>query len=125
MQGTGEFTHQYENYTAWRLLAQGTWVGSAPEAMMNIPWIAADLQEFYRIWLLPCEQHLLVQHAQEVGTVYFPAGLIRKLATERTQDSVLRVLVTQLSRRVAQGDQDLIQGNMDEEQGVLARGLPV
>lgn len=96
-QGEGEAAHEHEDYIAWRNIAQGSWVGGSKDAIQEIPWIAADLQEFYRVWLLPFEQHVLARAGGAVCTVTVAAGVLRKIAEDRTQDSLLRHVVRRLS----------------------------
>jgi hypothetical protein len=104
LQGSGESEHKHEGFTAWRALAKGTWVGGTREADVLIPWLAADLQEFYRTWLLPFEEELVRAHAADVSELRLPAGVLRALAIDSTQDAVLRTLVMKLAQRVADGE---------------------
>lgn len=121
VQGSGEFVHEHESYTAWRLLAQGSWVSGTQSALDALPWLAADLQEFYRVWLLPFQRHILQKNEAAVSTVHVPAGLLRRIAVERTQDSLLRILVTQFSRRIddelATGDGDFCGATVQGDKG--------
>jgi phosphoribosylcarboxyaminoimidazole (NCAIR) mutase len=94
-------------------------VGGTASGLEGIPWIAADLQEFYRVWLLPFEEHLLQQNRSVVATLQVPAGLLRKLAIERTQDSLLRAVVKQLATRASSYAAQLQDSGNSRRAGVL------
>eukprot|EP00892_Ulva_mutabilis_P011391 jgi/Ulvmu1/8624/UM046_0025.1 len=93
-QGDGATVHKNEGATAWRVMATACWV--TPTAAPDIPQLAARLQAHYLTWILPFEQELLREHAAQTATMVLPAVLLRRLALNRTEDSVLRAVVKYL-----------------------------
>jgi hypothetical protein len=112
-QGNGEKIHEFEDASAWRHLAMSTWLGFGDMARENVAIHAARLQAWYRTWLLPYEIHLMESNADVTATVYLPAGTIRRLAMERTQDNVLQFVVKYFAGLAGTEGDEGIQGHHD------------
>lgn len=127
VQGDGRSQHHFEDFTAWRLIARHTLTSGADAAAATLAADAALLQQFYRGWLLPYEDHLFAEgqaHAAgsplRVEAVKLKAGLLRELAIEGTQDKLLRGAVAGWAAKLAGAASEAVQALPTGHGAVLA-----